>query len=667
MLKKLNAVLLATACVYCVVPHALAQEETELQQIVVTDEEGDASEEENIETDVVITDEDIDRQDPKNMRQLFSQTPEVQVTSGSTSTQRIYLNGIDQSKLNVRIDGARQKNTVWHHNGDFGVNPEFIKRVEVDGAVSPADAGPGALGGTIQFETKEADDLLLPGQIMGGMTIGSYDTNSETYRATGAAYASDGGFQLLGIINRAEGQDYTNGAGVTETGTAEDLWSGLLKGSFESSDGHKFTGTLDYFSDEGNRRLRANINHPSGFNFNLAQRQTTTFKYETTQPTEWYDPEVVFYFNSNTLERPNLNGFVIPSGAFNSYNDEFGGKIQNTVSGVWGSLTGGFDYYNNDTLIERFHFPTDVSENVSNIGGFLQARLDVTPYFEVSTGIRADFQSYEAVDGQVFDNAGVSPNISLALEVAPGTRLYGGYGYVFAGLEQAETALFHAGASGYAYDPGIDPTKSHNAKVGLSYTNGALTLDGNLFYTRMVDTVSYRYPGGPPHVWAVPAVRISGPDLVSAGYNLSARLDGPSGFISAAFNHTDIRYNERVAHPSLIYTANSVGDTLSLEGAFYVPEYDLTFGALASIAFDYQHEDLTNAGFLPLDGYEAVDLYVEWKPEPVGTTQFSLRAEVTNVFDQAYVDRGSFYATAGQVQPVLAKGRSFLVTATAKF
>jgi hemoglobin/transferrin/lactoferrin receptor protein len=414
--------------------------------------------------EVAVSAEDIERENPRDLKQLLQEDPAFAVAGGSVASQKFYLHGIDQNKLNVQIDGAQQRSNVWHHNGNLIVNPLVLKAVKVDSAVSPADAGPGALGGTVRFETKDVEDLILPGRTLGGFLSSGFDTNSRTINVTGAGYGMGNGFEFLGLLTREEGQDYRNGFGKEEPGTAADLVSGLGKLAYETPEGHRFQVSQEYLRDEGFRRLRPNLGlvNPA-FNYNEARRFTTTFRYLMTKPTDDYNPEVLFYYNQNDLDRPN-GKYERPSGDFNSSTKSVGGKIQNTFGFGMSSLSAGLDFVNTRADVERFYFPDDVSEEATNFGAFLQARIAPVESLRLSTGVRFDHQWYEAVDGQDLQNSGISPNVSAEYFLTKHVSLFGGYSYNFGGIEFAETGFFHARNYTYALD--LSPTTAHNFRAG---------------------------------------------------------------------------------------------------------------------------------------------------------------------------------------------------------
>ncbi|QFT01521.1 Heme transporter BhuA precursor (plasmid) [Labrenzia sp. THAF191b] len=631
---------------------AVAEDLQQLETVVVKD----TDKFETLEQSVNISREQIEVQAPVDLKQLFQETPSVTTAGGSPASQKIYVHGIDQSKLNVTVDGARQKNNVWHHNGDLGIDPRFLKAVEVNEGVAPSDGGPGALGGTVAFETVDAIDMLKEGQKLGALVSFGYDTNSMTLTGTAAAYGMAQGFEYLGTLTRAEGQDYDDGEGFTELGTATDLWTGLGKVAYQSQEGHRFELSGEYYRDDGYRRLRTNMGAVgTAFNDNLYERITTTFRYSLEGAEGQFDPDVLLYYNRNKLNRPNKSGYTRASGDFNSDLQSIGGHIENRFHFAMGTLTAGVDFYHDQVDIERFHFTTDASEDITNVGAYLQARVTPVERFDVSAGLRADFQSYHAVDDQTFDNFGLSPNINLSYEILTGLTVNGGYSYVFGGLEQAEAALYHA--QDYTYSADLDPTTAHNAKLGLTYRWNGLTLGADLFYVQMLNPIAYDY---------ATLSRINGDELTSRGFDLSARFDWAKAYVSAAYTHTDVEYGDRIALFGDVNAAVPVGDIMTLGAGYTFAQWDLTLGANAEIAFEYSNEDLADNGFEnPIPAYEVVNVFAEWAPK-LGETDFSLRAEVNNVFDETYYSRGSYIATS-RVTPVNSPGRSFFLTATAKF
>lgn len=599
--------------------------------------------------------EEIDREQPQTLRDLFADQPAVAVSGGSIASQKLFVHGVGQSKLNVTIDGARQHNNVWHHNGNLFLDPSLLKAVEVNPGLAPADAGFGALGGSVAFETKDAADLLLPGKTVGGRVTTTYDTNPDAIRGTVAGYGAAQGFDVLGIATREDGDDYENGAGRVETGTGTNLIDVLGKLGYETPEGHAFKVSGEYLNDDTIRRLRPNMGFVSAdLNRNDLTRTTLTAEYSTTAPTAMFDPEISLYYNLYDLKRPNDSGYRRPSGDFNSEVETIGGKLQNTFLVPHGSLTVGTDFAHDEITVERFHFPTDVAEEITQAGLFAQARLVPVERLTVSTGLRGDVQRYEAVDGQTFENAGLSPNLSAEYGLTDWLSAFGGYSYVWGGLEPSETALFHA--RNYTYAADLEPTTAHNVRAGLRTDYQGFAFEAAYFHTLMHDVMDWNY---------TTSTRINGDDLESRGFDLIASYAGAWGGVSAKYTHTDITYGNRIALPGDYNMGTAVGDVLAVSGHYVIEPVNLTVGASAEHAFAFEDTDLQANGYEDLDSYTVVDLFAEWSPEALAP-YVTVRAEANNVFDAEYVSRASYSQTA-RVTPVYDPGRSFLLSSTIRF
>ncbi|RFA27786.1 hypothetical protein CAI21_14340 [Alkalilimnicola ehrlichii] len=201
---------------------------------------------------------DIERRNPASVKELFAAESSVAVSGGPSLSQKVFVNGIDENNLAVSIDGARQNNRVFHHAGTNIIDPALLKLARVDAGVAPADAGPGALGGAIVYETVDVDDLLAPGRSLGGFVTGGFASNGETWRTGAATYGRAGSFEALGYVQRAQGDDYKDGAGDTVPGTRTDLLSLLGKLAYEQ-DGHRVEFSAEQLRDHAKRPFRANI------------------------------------------------------------------------------------------------------------------------------------------------------------------------------------------------------------------------------------------------------------------------------------------------------------------------------------------------------------------------------------------------------------------------
>lgn len=658
--KEMLVTMVGAVAVLAAGESARAQEAQPVAQVLEPISVEDANERRSIETRTAVSPEDIQSWQPQDLKQLFDGNPAFAVGGGAAISQKFYLHGIDQNNLNVTVDGARQKNNMWHHDGSMQIDPAFLKQVEVDPGVAPADAGPGALGGAVRFETKDAADLLAPGQALGGDLTAGYDTNSETWKTTGAAYGRHSGFEVFGIGSWANGNDYTNGDGDRELGTETDAQSVLGKVAYEATNGNRLELTSEYLHDDANRRLRPNMGLVSpAMNDTKATRWTSTLQYQTTAPTELFDPEVLLAYNRNTIDRP----FETTNrGAFESELGSFSGHAQNRFRIGLGTITAGVDFYDDRGDVQGFDpagntsLGRDGDETATNLGAYLQARLVPVERLSVSTGLRADYQWYEAVDGQDYGNGGLSPNISAEYALSPYFSLFGGYSYTFGGIQMGDIVLFHAAP--YEYPDNLDPTTAHNSRAGVRARYEGLSGEFALFDTRIKNSIAWSYP--PPT-----GTRIEADDLKSQGFDLSGRFDWRDGFVSAAYTYVDTTYGNRTALPGDYDNGLAVGDSLTLAAVYSPAGWGVSTGVSAEFASDVDDSDLYDNGFVDgIQGYRVFNAFAAWTP--AFFDRLTLRAEANNIFDEQYYSRGT-YPETGNVTPVYAPGRSFYLSASIRF
>ena len=113
---------------------------------------------------LLLTEEDWQKRQARDLEDLFADQSAVAVGGALGVAQKLYLHGLEDLLLNVSIDGAVQSGSMFHHIGRLTLEPELLRQVEVQAGPGDATQGAGALGGSIDFITKDASDLLLPGE-----------------------------------------------------------------------------------------------------------------------------------------------------------------------------------------------------------------------------------------------------------------------------------------------------------------------------------------------------------------------------------------------------------------------------------------------------------------------------------------------------------------------
>ncbi len=240
--------------------------------------------------EIVISSEDLKQKNPANIADVFSGEPGIAVGSSLPMSQKVYVHGIEETSLAVTMDGGRQNNKVFHHNGTNLIDPGLLKAVNVDAGVAPADAGPGALAGAIAYETIDPRELS-DGDGFGGFVTSNYNFNSDTVTTGLSAYGMQEGLEFLGYFNFGKGNDFTAGNGNEVEGTSTNLLSGLGKLAYEFDSGDRFEISHDRINDAAPRPFRANvgsISNPKPWEPRIRDytldRQNTVFTYTDSTP-----------------------------------------------------------------------------------------------------------------------------------------------------------------------------------------------------------------------------------------------------------------------------------------------------------------------------------------------------------------------------------------------
>lgn len=609
---------------------------------------------------VVITEQELELLNPQDLQDVFITQPTVTVGGSTAITQKLYVQGVEETNLAVTIDGTRQNNKTFHHNATTVIDPDLLKAVRIDPGVAPADAGPGALGGAVAFETKDVDDLLAPGRSFGGTATGEYQTNGDIFSSSGTVYGRWQGFEGLVFGKFADGDLRRDGDGDVIVGSGTALVSALAKVAYEAPTGDRFEAVFEMVDDDDARPYRANLGGilggrptPLTRNYDL-NRQNYTLTYTDATPALLWDPKVQIGYSVTDLAVTEDTQEIF--GTTRSIN----GRAQNTLSGVRGTVTLGADFYVDEAELDYRYRPDPLfdergSERAQNLGVYGQARLDLTERVRLSLGHRADFQRFEGVDGTEATNSGPSYNVSGEVDITSILTAHAGYAHVWAGIPLAENFIINPN---WAYGDGLEPVTADNVVAGLKAHYRGWSAGARVFQTRIENarTPDYRL----------------GPDLQrtirTRGYELSAGYDWTAGFAKVAYAFIDADIDGRPADSEAgRYLTVPVGHVLSLSAAHTIAQWGLTVGADAQVAFAYNDTydvDIGGRGD-SLPGYGVVNAFAEYTPARF--PNLTLRAEANNIFDESYAARGTYGIEYGTVQPLLEPGRSFLLKATARF
>ncbi|GGY22470.1 TonB-dependent hemoglobin/transferrin/lactoferrin family receptor [Paludibacterium paludis] len=197
---------------------------------------------------------DIERQQATSVPQLLDTLPGVDLSGsmrpGGQSLNIWGFGAVEDVK--VILDGA-PKGFEKYRQGSVFIEPELIRRIEVDkGPHSSLYSNNGGFGGTVRIETKDAADLLMPGESFGALLKSGYHSNDKETSGSASVYgaSNDRRFDILasGTLRRSGNLRRTNGQEYRYSRNHND--AALLKTSWRQGDS-RFTLSLIENRGEG--------------------------------------------------------------------------------------------------------------------------------------------------------------------------------------------------------------------------------------------------------------------------------------------------------------------------------------------------------------------------------------------------------------------------------
>ena len=201
-----------------------------------------------------MTQTEINRYQANNIPSLLATLPGINL-GGSLKPggQTINIWGMGEAEdVQMTVDGATKSGFERYKQGTIFIEPELIKRLEVEKGPHDFRTGNGGFGGVVHMETKDAPDLLEEGKDVGAMLKYGYSSNDHQQVYSGAAYGrtEDGRADALVYYTKRDGDDMKLADNMPNPGnvypvnplrlpnTAQDLDAQLLKLNLHLTDEH---------------------------------------------------------------------------------------------------------------------------------------------------------------------------------------------------------------------------------------------------------------------------------------------------------------------------------------------------------------------------------------------------------------------------------------------
>ncbi|WP_065237180.1 TonB-dependent hemoglobin/transferrin/lactoferrin family receptor [Gallibacterium genomosp. 3] len=203
---------------------------------------------------VTLNSENIAQQQADNVGSLINVLSGVSMAgSPNPGGQSINIWGMQDSEdVRILLDG-NQKNFERYQQGSVFIEPDLLKRVEVDKGNFSARYGNGGFGGTVSFTTKDPSDFLTEDRQLGGLLKYSYHTNDKQNIYSAAVFARNSSKTLDALFYTSirNGKNITRPDGSQFLFSENDNNSYLFKMNWFPNTKQRITFSAVRFSDEG--------------------------------------------------------------------------------------------------------------------------------------------------------------------------------------------------------------------------------------------------------------------------------------------------------------------------------------------------------------------------------------------------------------------------------
>ena len=640
--------------------------------------------------DISIDQMELEKLQASDLADIFRNSPEITAGGGVAAGQKIYVRGIGEDLLNITVDGAEQAGAVFHHAGRVLIEPELLKRVDVEAGAGSATAGPGALGGALRFTTKDPVDLLQSDENFGATLRSSYEDNGSTNKNSATLYGAGGMFSAMANIVQMKQDNLEDGDGNEIVGSELDVNLGYFKLVADFNEENYLSLSHEKLEHEGESLFRPEW-EPNRGNLLADQkgtRETTTLNYN-------FDPldndlinlSLNVYKTENFQRRGNVRSPIATEtdGAV----ETTGATLQNISRVGDHELIYGLNYRDDTSSLKVVKGLAAAfgrsQETGSILGFFVQDIYAVTEQLTLSAGARYDDYEFKyggiaaipkvrpGVAGRTYNEDGTSVNVGANYQLNDAWGLSASYAEALRGPKVYDA--FRVGTYDNALD--LKAEEAENIELGVNYEQNGLAFSTSIYRSEIMDPLSLTHRGG-----SLPSLRenIDG-KIVTDGYTVKLNYSADTWSAGAKFNSSEgevessdpTRDGLRATRYTYGSAAAVIGDTLVLN-ADYMPSDTLSIGWSAEIVGDvdeYKVKLGANTGTIKKSAYTVHDLYLRWQPLANDTLMVALNAK--NIFDKAYrahagaddlIAQGPEYS--GIAAPK-SPGRNISLTATLRF
>lgn len=625
----------------------------------------------------VVEQQEIDEEQPTTVGDVLKRIPGVN-TSGSdrVTGQTFNIRGIgapesanEEGRIIVTVDGATKFYEQYRMGGFFN-EPELFKKVEVlRGPASSTLYGSGALGGVINFVTKDASDFIRDGDTGALRLKGGFNSNRNGWLGSLIlAHRLNENAEFLFSGNWRESDSYRTGDGTTIRSSDFQSWSGLAKGTFKVGEEGTLRLSYQQWDSDADDQDYAQVGTQPIFGTvdrHVVDRTAVATYENPFAGNDMLDLKVSASFSDTTVDQTDATGnpmFGLTCATSLLFCDTQYGyqtwqfNVQNTSRWA-GEGWENFLTYGWQTAYQiRTAEPVTLAGTPAGInfhpegedfktGVFVQDEFVWNDRLTIIPGVRLDFRKLTPGDmsgvAADTDDTAISPKIAAHYRFNDTIAVFGSVAHTerFASLDE----VYSTGGSSNVFLPslGLEKERSNNFELGFALSGYDLVQQGDSvqvkttgFYNDVKDLITLN-PALRPGPNAIPGyVNIANAEIY--GVEVEMAYDSDYFFANAGYSHVIGRNKDTGA-----WLTTVAPHELSVTLGGKLPEHDLRFGWKARFVADPQDPARRSSTPLPTStryaqGFNVHDVFLTWTPQDGQFAGWQADFGVENLFDEQY-------------------------------
>ena len=658
------------------------KEVTTLDTINVTDNQGL-----KVQTNVVTT-QKKDESVETDLRGLLKNEPAIDIGGGNGTSQYLYIHGMGQNSIDVKVDNAYSDSQIHYHQGRHMLDPALVKIVSVQKGAGSASAGIGQTNGAVIAKTLDALDLLKNSDKNVGAKLGTGFSTNHAHNFNATLFGKGEIFDVLVSGNLVKESNYKGGKDyVSHFNTNRVPYSALDKVSYLAKLGatvgdHRFVLSHMHEQHEGERLVREEFdvapNGTPGSRLTLDRQAPADRKMRVTNTNlEWIGKNLGFaqevtanvyqLVHSRRSESDKGNGYaggnkntmptktkVVTTGG----NINFDSAVHENVL-----LKYGVNYRHQEVKPHAKFSPNVINQEKKDTGLYVEA---VTTPFEKITftaGVRYDHFNFKAMDGKKRSDGAFNPSVGIIYEPIQYLSLSASHNYATRSPRMHDAIMSHGNRGVVTIGDNTKAEQARNTEIGFNYNDGTFIFDGSYFWQNIKDALGTTN-GRDNHGNAAQAIVNAG-KIKNHGYELNAGYHN-SGFTA----RVGVAHSKPRFHSQTRWQRNNQGQLEEVRLLSGNPEYASAIGRTWTASLSYRFAQpnvevgvhhrivekvkaadnyfitggtLKTGAETGKDGYNVTDITLNWKPFNNDSMNVNFAIDnVANKLYKAHSQRGAF-------------------------